>query len=142
MWTRKNAVRFAHVLFGFISFYLFVLNFAMKLKNANHKSHWNNLVFIDQWNLKSNLSMAHGKISDFVSSPLFGFTLVIKLRNVDFESHWNTSMFFDKKNDVRFEYAPSNSVWSGLSFVAWVNFGNKLRNTDFNLNWIVWYFPI
>ena len=59
----------------------------MKLKNANHKSHLNNLVFIDQWNLKSNLSMAHGKISDFVSSPLFGFTLVIKLRNVDFESH-------------------------------------------------------
>ena len=34
-----------------------------------------------------DLSMSHGKMSDFVSFPLSGFTLVIKLRNCDFEGH-------------------------------------------------------
>ena len=41
----KNAIRFAHVMFDFISFYLFVLSLAMKLKHANCKSHGNILVF-------------------------------------------------------------------------------------------------
>ena len=39
---------FAHVPFNSITFYLFVLNFAMKLKDINYKSHWNILVFYDQ----------------------------------------------------------------------------------------------
>ena len=30
-----------------------------------------------------DLSMSHGKLSDFISFPLFGFTLVIKMRNFD-----------------------------------------------------------
>ena len=33
----KTTVPFAHVLFRFISLYLFVLNFAMRLKDANYK---------------------------------------------------------------------------------------------------------
>ena len=43
--NKKNAVRFAYVLFYFISYYLFVLTFAMKLKHVNYKSYWNILVF-------------------------------------------------------------------------------------------------
>ena len=35
----------------------------------------------------SDLSMSHGKMSDFFSFPLFGFTLVMKLRNFDFERY-------------------------------------------------------
>ena len=34
-----------------------------------------------------DLSMSHGKMSDFVSFPLSVFTLVIKLGKPNFESH-------------------------------------------------------
>ena len=38
--VRKNAIRFVrHVPFVFISFYLFVFTFAMKLKDVNYKNH-------------------------------------------------------------------------------------------------------
>ena len=70
----------AHAPFDFISFYLFMLTFAMKLKDTNYKSHWNNLAFCDQWKMMSYFNMSHGKMSDFVSFPLVWFTLVIKLR--------------------------------------------------------------
>ena len=93
----KNIVKFAHALFDFISLYLFALTFAMKLKDANYKSHWKILLFCDQLKIMSDLNMPHEKMSDFDSFVLFGFTLVIKLRNFDFESHWNTLIFFDKK---------------------------------------------
>ena len=70
----------------------------------------------------SDLNMSHGKFSDFVSFPLRGFSFVLKLGNFDLESHWNTLIFFYKKNDVRFKYVLSNSVWLGLSFIVWVAF--------------------
>ena len=63
-----------------------MFNFGMKLKDANYKSHWSNLVFYNQWKIKSDLNISHRKMSGFVSFLLFGFTLVIKLRN--FENHW------------------------------------------------------
>ena len=48
--NKRNTLRFAHVLCNFISLYLIVLTFAMRLKNANNKSHWNTVVFYyDQW---------------------------------------------------------------------------------------------
>ena len=81
MQIRRNAVRFAHVPFNFISLYLFVLNFVMKLKDGSYKSDLNFLVFCDQLKVMSDLIMPHGKMSNFVLFPLFGFTLVIKLRN-------------------------------------------------------------
>ena len=56
--------------------------------------------------------MSHEKMSDFVSCPLFGFM------ESYFESHCNTLTFFDQKNDVRFEYALSDSVEFGLSLVV------------------------
>ena len=45
----------------------------------------------------SDLSMPHGKMSDFVSFSLFGFTLVIKLRNFDFENSFEYFKISDKK---------------------------------------------
>ena len=39
MLKRKKAARFAYVLFNFISLYLPVVTFAMKLKDGNYKSH-------------------------------------------------------------------------------------------------------
>ena len=117
---RKITVIFVHVLFGFVSLYLFVLTFAIKLKDACYKSYWNILVFLDQSKIMSDLNMFHEKMSDFVSFPLFGFTLVIKLRNFDFESHWNTLIIFvdQRENDARFEFALPNSVWFGLRFAV------------------------
>ena len=84
---KKSTVRFALVPCDFISLYLFALTFAIKLKSANHKSHWNTLVFYNQWKMTSNLNMSHGNMSDFLSFTWFGFTLVIKLRNFDFKGH-------------------------------------------------------
>ena len=128
----KSNVRFAHVPCDFISLYLIVLTFAMRLKSANYKSHWNILVFYNQWKITSDLNMSHRKMSDFVSIPLFGFTLVIKLRNFDFESHWNTLIFFDKKRyGVRFEYVPWKNVWFCFISIVWVHFSHKTEKFRF-----------
>ena len=129
----KNAVRFAHVPFDFISFYLFVLTFVMKLKDANYKSHWNNWVFCDQWKIMSDLNMSLGKMFDFVSFLLFGFTLVIYLRNFDFENHSNTLIFFEKKIcGLRFAYVPWKNVWFCFISIAWVHFShNKTEKSRF-----------
>ena len=128
----KSNVRFAHVPCDFISLYLIVLTFAMRLKSANYKSHWNILVFYNQWKITSDLNMSHRKMSDFVSIPLFGFTLVIKLRNFDFESHWNTLIFFDKKRyGVRFEYVPWKNVWFCFISIVWVHFSHKTEKFQF-----------
>ena len=98
MLIRKNAARFAHFLCDFISIYLFVLTFPVKLKTTNYKSLWNFLVFYDQWKIISNLNMSHWNMSNFVLFWLFEFTLFIKLRNFDFESHWNTLIFLNTLN--------------------------------------------
>ena len=41
---RKNTVKFAHVLSDFISLYLMVFTFKMRLKSSNYKIHLNILV--------------------------------------------------------------------------------------------------
>ena len=74
--------------------YLLVLTSAMKLKDANYKSHWTILVLFDQWKKMSDLNMSHEDMSDFVLFPLLGFTLVIKLRNFDFQSYWKILNIF------------------------------------------------
>ena len=95
--------------------YLLVLTSAMKLKDANYKSHWTILVLFDQWKKMSDLNMSHEDMSDFVLFPLLGFTLVIKLRNFKY-------FFGQQKTDGRFEYIISNSGWFGLGFVVWEEF--------------------
>ena len=77
-----------------------VFTIAMKLKDANYKSHWNILAFCDQWYMTSDLNMSYGKMSDFASFSFLAFNLVKKLKNFDFWSHWNTLTFLDKKNMV------------------------------------------
>ena len=42
----------------------------------------------------SDLSMPHGKVSEFISFPWFGFTLVIKLRNFIFKVITCSALFF------------------------------------------------
>ena len=77
----------------------------MKLKDGSYKSHWNILLFCDQWKMMSDFNISHEKMSDFVSFPLFKFNLVIKPKKFSFEIYWNISSFFDKNcYDVRFEY--------------------------------------
>ena len=39
--NKKKIVSFAHILFNFVSLYLFVFTFVFKFKDANYKSHWN-----------------------------------------------------------------------------------------------------
>ena len=103
-----------------------MLNFALKLEDANYKSHWNILVFCGQRKMMSDLNMPLGKMPNFILFLLFGLTLIIKLRNFDFESHWNTLMFFDKRRyGVRFEYIPWKNVWVCLISDFWVHFSQK-----------------
>ena len=145
---KKHTIRFAHVLWYFISLYLIALTLTKRFKSANYKSHWNILAFYDQWKIMSDLNMFHGKMSDFVSFPWFQFTLVINLRNFGFDTkrcqilnicHGKMCDFVSlplfgftlvkklrnpdfERNDVRFDYVLSNSVWFGLRFVVWVKF--------------------
>ena len=103
-----------------------MLNFALKLEDANYKSHWNILVFCGQRKMMSDLNMPLGKMPNFILFLLFGLTLIIKLRNFDFESHWNTLMFFDKRRyGVRFEYVPWKNVWVCFISDFWVHFSQK-----------------
>ena len=83
-----------------MSLYLFVLTFAVKLKDAYYKCHWNILVFCDQWEMILDLNISHEKMADFVSFPFFGFTVFIKLRIFDSESHWTTLIFFNWKKQI------------------------------------------
>ena len=59
MEIRKSTVRFAHVSFKFILLYLFLLTFAIRLKDANCRSYWNILAFCHQWKMMSDLNMSH-----------------------------------------------------------------------------------
>ena len=105
-----------------------MLNFALKLEDANYKSHWNILVFCGQRKMMSDLNMPLGKMPNFILFLLFGLTLIIKLRNFDFESHWNTLMFFDKRRyGVRFEYVPWKNVWVCFISDFWVHFSQKIE---------------
>ena len=96
---------------------MFVFTFAMKLKDANYKSHWNILVFCGQWKMISDLNMPHAKMSDFVSVPLFGFTLVIKLKNFDFESPW--SIIWSKHFLIWFKVCCLSRVLA-ISWEIWI----------------------
>ena len=105
-------------------------NFAMKLKEVNFwhlqksffKSHWNILVFCNQWKI-SDLNLSYGKVSDFILIPFFWVHFGHKTEKFSF---WQSLKYFFNifwsKNDVRFEYVLPNSVWFGLSFVVWVEF--------------------
>ena len=108
---------------------MIVLTFSMRLKSVNYKSHWNILVFYDQWKITLDLNMFHWKMSDFVSFPLFRFTLVIKLRTLDFESHWNALIYIDKKKRyaVRFKYVSWKDVWFCFFPIVWLRFSHKIK---------------
>ena len=94
--NKKNTVSFAHVPCNFISLYLIVLTFALRLKSPNYKSHGNISAFCDQWKTTQDWNIFHEKLSDFVLFQWFVFTLVINLRNFDFENNWNILIWFDK----------------------------------------------
>ena len=112
---------------------MFVITFERKFKDANYESHWNILVFCDEWNTMSDLNMSHEKMSDFVSLLLFGFLSVTKLRNFDVESRWNTLIFFDKKvYAVRFEYVPWKNVWFCFIFIVWIHLSYKTEKFWFS----------
>ena len=99
----KNSVRFAQVL---ISLYLFVITFAMKLKDTKYKYHWNILVFCDQLKIMSDLNMSHGKCLILIHFHCLDYCSH-KPRKFYFKSYWNTWIYFDKKRySVRFEYVP------------------------------------
>ena len=104
---------------------MFVLTFAMKLKDGNCENHWNILVRWDQWKMISDLNMSHEKMFDFVSLALLEFTSVIKLRNFGFESHWNTSIFFIKMYMTSDLNVSWKNVWFCFISIVWVHFSHK-----------------
>ena len=138
--NKENTVRFVHVPLYFIVLYVFVLlTFAIKLKNANHISHWNISIFCDQWNMMSYLNMFHEKMYGFVSYPLFGFTLVMKLSYFNFGNHWNSLIFLMKKDMTR----NLNIVWFCFISIVWVHFSQKIRNFNFWNTWCqIWVCPV
>ena len=128
---KKKYCQICTCLFSFHFFYLFVLTFAMKLKDTNYKSYWNILVFCHQWEMVSYLNVSYENISGFVSFPMFGLTVVIKLRKFHFESHWNT---------IRFEYIPRKNDWFCFISIVCVHFSHKTDKCRFC--WFLKYFNI
>ena len=119
----------AHLLLDFISFYLIVLNFAMNLKDAIYKNHWN---IFRPTKMISDLNIYQWKMSDFVSFPLLGFILVIKVRKFDFSSHWSFLIVFNKNRyDIRFEYVPWKNVWFCSNSIVCIRFSHKTEKLQF-----------
>ena len=56
----KDTVRFSHAPLYFVSLYLFVFTFAMKLKDANSKIHWNIL-----WPVKNDVRFEYVQCKSF-----------------------------------------------------------------------------
>ena len=68
---------FRVILFHFTRF---VLTFAMTLKSANYKNHWNTLVFYNQWKIMSDLIYVPWANAWFWFNSIVWFTLVIKVK--------------------------------------------------------------
>ena len=134
MKIKKNTVRFEHALFDFILLYLFVLTFAMKLKDVNYKSHCN--YFGIFWTVKNDVRFeyVHRKNFWFCFISIVWVRLVIKLRDSAFGSHWNTLIFFNKRRyDVRFEYVRWKYVWwCCFIFIVWVYFSHETKKFRFS----------
>ena len=133
----------------FLSFCLFVLNCAMKLKDANYKNHWNILVFYGQWKMTSDLNVSHGKMLDFVAfnclDSLYSWNSEISILKVieeNMASDLNMShgkmydlvafLSFGLTLVIKLRNFNFESHWNTF-LIKKNNFGNKLRNTDFKL---------
>ena len=99
-----NKEKYCQICFCLVWFYFTLLVCAHFCGDANYERRSNILIFCDQWKMISDLSVFHGKMSDFDSFPMIGFTLVTKRKNFDFESHWNTLIFQISQIYLRFEY--------------------------------------
>ena len=102
---------------------MFVLTFAIKLKDINYKR---NLMKIDV-----RFEYVPWKMFDFLSFSLFGFTLVKNWNN-----NWNNLIFCDKKymtSDLNMSYGKMADLVSFPSFGFTLFI--KLRNADFENLW-------
>ena len=131
MYCFVNKEKYCQIWTCLVLFYFTLLD-CVHFHFCNYKSHWFTLVIYDQEKIMSDLSMCHGKVTEFVSIPLFRFTLVIKLRNFNFESHWNILMFFNKETyDVRFADVPWKNVWFCFISIVWFYFSHKTEKFRF-----------
>ena len=116
-----------------------MLAFAMKWKMAIDKSHWDILVFKDQWNIMSDFNMSHGKNIWFCFISIAWVHFSLQTEKFPFESHWNTLIFYDKKDRL-----PDLNMSHGkiISFrLIWFKLVIKLRNFDFegDLNTVMFF---
>ena len=89
-----------YVPFDFIPFYLFLITFAMKLKNANYESHWNILVFCDQRKVMSDLNLFSGKNVWLCFVPIVSLHFCHKTTKFRFWKSFKY-FFYQNKYDVR-----------------------------------------
>ena len=128
--NEKNAVRFASDPWDFISLYLILLTFAMRLKSANGKSHWNVLIFCDH----VRFEYVHYKNVWFCFVSIVWFHFSHKIENFQlWKSLKYFNMFWFKKLlDLNMSHGKMSD------FVSFPLFGFtlviKLRNSDFESN--------
>ena len=122
IWTYSVWFHFTLLLFA---------HFWNEIEKFIYKSHWNILVFWNQWKMMADLNISHDKISDFDSFPLFQFTLVIKLGNYDFESHWNLYIFWQIKIWYQIWIFPMEKYLIFLISIVWVHFSHKTEKFGF-----------
>ena len=110
---------------------LFVLTFALELKDANYKSRWKILVFYYQWKMMSDLNMCNDVWFCFISVRWVHFCNKT-VRILNFKSHWNTLLFFDKKETwSQIWICPMKNVWFCFISVVWVHFSYETENFRF-----------
>ena len=100
----KSNVRFAYVPCDFISLYLIVFTFAMRLKSANYKNHWNILNNV-------RFEYVPWKNVWFCSIYIVWVRFSHKIEKFWF---WKSLKYFNTfwlKKGVRFEYVPWKDVW-------------------------------
>ena len=112
-----------NVLFDFISLYLFVLTFKMKIKDGSYRNHWNTLVFNHQWEIMSDLNMSHGRYLIFFISIWFHFSH--KTENLWLWKSLKYFIIFFDKIMCDSKYVQWKIGWFCFISTVWIHFSHK-----------------
>ena len=110
----------------FVSFLLLGFTLVIKLRNCDFESHWNTLMFFTKKRYGVRFQYVLWKNVSFCFISIVSITLF----HLQYLSHkisqfwyWKSfkycNIFWPQKNNVRFYYVLSNSVWFRILAISW-----------------------
>ena len=114
---------FRVILFHFTRF---VLTFAMTLKSANYKNHWNTLVFYNQWKIMSDLIYVPWANAWFWFNSIVWFTLVIKVK-IEILKIKNSLIFSNLGSCCQIKICPGVFFFFFLISIFWHYYRNSFE---------------